>query len=138
MKVLSVYFIAIFSITIFATNPESENKIKNAKCAVENYELCLSHENPGVVESSLANIIKLRYRCPQTDFAPIVAKLELLSQTNENVNIRNKANMVSKILQNQDLVTKIGDNFYADLDQFLDAMLLSVKFQKDFSAIVIN
>jgi len=140
MKVLPVLFIAFFSISILATTPESQNeiKIKKAKCAVENYELCLSLENPGVVESALANIIKLKYRCPHADFAPIMAKLELLAQSNENAKIRNKANMVSKILQNQDLVTIIGNNFYANIDQFLDTMLISLEFQEEFVVIVKN
>lgn len=140
MKTLISFIIVFFSITIFANNPESktEIKLKKAKCAVENYELCLSHENPGVVESTLANIIKLRFKCPDAKFEPIFEQLKKLTLSGKNEKIRQKAEMVSRILENQELVAKIGTNFYSEVDLFLDAMLLSTQIQDNISVILIN
>ena len=46
--------------------------------------------------------------------------------------------LVFRILQNPELVSEIGNHFYSDIDQFLNAMLLSDKFQPALSAMVIN
>ena len=51
----------------------------------------------------------------------------------KNKNISKKAELVLQILQNPELVAEIGNNFYSDLDQFLDAILLSSKFEQELS-----
>jgi hypothetical protein len=140
MKVIIFIFTILISFSSFAKNPESEidKKSDKVKCVLDNYKLCLSHINPGVVESALGNIIKFKYRCPKANINCILKQLKVLAETDTNEIICKKAQLVSYILQNQELVAKIGNHFYADVDQFLDAMLFSVKFQDDFSAMVIN
>ena len=128
-------FTVIFSISLFAKDFEYKFDYKSNKvnCCVANYELCLKHENDGVVESSLVNVIKFKYRRPDADYDCIMKQLKQLSQNHENKRISQKAELVLQILQNSELVMAIGDNFYADIDQFLNAIILSSKFEHELT-----
>ena len=135
MKISIILFTFLISISLFANNTDSRVEIKSekAKCSINNYKLCLKHENAGVVESALANIIKFKYHCPNENYKCIIKQLNVLLKNHENNNISKKAALVLKILQNQDLIAEIGNKFYANLDQFLDAIILSSKYEQELT-----
>ena len=135
MKVIFFIFTLLLSISLFGKDSESKIEIKTekAKCSVDNYELCLKHENVGVVQSALVNVVKFRYRCPIADFTSIIKQLKVLSKKAENEKISQKAELVLQILQNPELVAEIGSKYYDDLDQFLDAILLSSRFEQELT-----
>ena len=135
MKISIFLFTLLLSISLFANNTDSRMEINSekAKCSIDNYELCLKHENAGVVESALANIIKFKYHCPQANYKCIIKQLNILLKNHENINISKKAALVLQIIHNQDLVAEIGNKFYANLDQFLYAILLSSKYEQELT-----
>jgi hypothetical protein len=132
MKIFTIFlFASICSLSLFANENDNSNTIKQKKikCAVENYEVCLSHENPGVVESSLSNIIKFSYRCPEAEINCFFEHLNELSKNAQNNKISKKAELVARILKDPELVKEIGDNFYNEVDQFLEVILVSNRFE---------
>ena len=135
MKISILVFTFLFSFSLFANNTESkiEYKSEKVKCSVDNYEICLKHENRGVVESALTNVIKFKYRCPKADFECIFQQLKVLSEQSKNENISRKAELVLQILQNPELITEIGNNFYSGIEQYLDAILLNSRFEQELS-----
>ncbi len=139
MKYLVFIYIVLFSLSIFAKETQSivEFKSEKIKCSVENYVLCLKHENLGVVESALVNVIKFRYRCNKADFKNILKQIKVLCVQDENKNISRKAELVYQILQNPELVAEIGDNFYSEVDQYLEATLLNSRFKQELSSTMV-
>jgi len=135
MKIFIFIFSVIFSISAFSRDFDFKTEYKPDKvnCCVANYKLCLKHENNGVVESALVNVVKFKYRCPNADYECIIKQLKHLSKNHENKKISQKAELVLQILQNSELIAEIGDNFYADIDQFLDAILLSSRFEQELT-----
>lgn len=131
MKKIITICIIFISLSVFANNSSLQKIDKQEKipCAIENYRLCLQHENPGVVESTLGNVIKLKYKCPKLDMSLIEKELLSLSEYGVNKNIRSKASLVLKILKNPELVKEIGIQFYANVDQFLDFMIITANFR---------
>ena len=133
MKIFIIFLIAsICSLSLFANENDSSDTIKQEKikCALDNYKICLSHENPGVVESSLSNIIKFSYRCPEAKINCFFKHLNDISKNAENDKIRKKADLVARILKDPDLIKEIGDNFYNEVDQFLEVILVSSRFEE--------
>ena len=80
MKIFMYIFCLFFSISLFAKDFEYKLQYKSDKvnCCVANYELCLMHENEGVVESALVNVIRFKYRCPDADYESIIKQLKQL------------------------------------------------------------
>lgn len=132
MKIILIIFVSLFSFSIVADDNALSSGIPKEKsiCAVENYKLCLNHENDGVVESTLTNIIKFKYRFPEAKIDCFFKCLEKLSKNSKQDKIRKKAQLVSKILKNEDLLTEIGDNFYSEVDQLIEVILLSSRLEQ--------
>ena len=99
--------------------------------AVKNYEVGLNYDNDGLVESTICNVLKFKYQYPEADMSNIEATLDKISKKSNNKKIRAKATLVLKIMKNPEMLTEIGKNFFYEMDQFLEILLISAFFQTD-------
>ncbi|MFC2088944.1 hypothetical protein ACFLSX_05020, partial [Calditrichota bacterium] len=131
MKYLILFTLICFSLSLFAQNSLSSKFDQDSlnDIAIKNYEICLTHENEGVVESAIGNVLRFKYRHPDTNLDSIEYLLFELSESYKIKRIREKALLVSQILKNPALVSEIGNNFYKDIHQFLEVMLVGGDFK---------
>ncbi len=99
--------------------------------AVQNYEVGLNYDNDGLVESTICNVLKFKYQYPETDMSGIEETLNKISRKSNNKKIQAKATLVIKIMKNPEMLSEIGKNFFYEMDQFLDILLISTLFQPD-------
>lgn len=131
MRYLIIFTLIIFSLSLSAQvsiSPKYNQDSLNA-IAIKSYEICLLHENDGVVESAIGNVLRFKFRHPDTNLDSIQTLLLEISQLHPTKIIREKALLVSNILGDQSLVTEIGKNFYKDIHQFLNMMVASRNFK---------
>jgi hypothetical protein len=118
MKKLMTITTALFVFcTAVATAQPSEKALKNAS---EKYLIALNHENSGVIESAIVQLMKLKIVRPKTNFDDCIARLEELHTSGPTQIIRIKAGIAHEFLTNPDKsnIFKIG--LFDELSSFFD------------------
>ncbi len=69
-----IYLAVLAGITLFFVNTISaQNDYASLEAAEENYLIALRHHNPGVVESAVVNVMKLKMFHPQKDYRALIS-----------------------------------------------------------------
>jgi hypothetical protein len=110
--------------TIFSQNSELPQQDETPQIAkvLKSYEYCLNHDNEGVVESAIGNVLNYKVLHPDADMLRIKIQLERLSRSGETRRIRYKAFLVSQIIENPELLTKIEKKVYKDAGEFFELL----------------
>jgi hypothetical protein len=141
MKFLTIVIFVCFSVTLFSQSlPVNKLKtLSSTEHAVLGYETCLSHENEGVVESAICNVLKFSYRNPDADLNHVINLLSDLHEKSKNAKIRSKAFVVSQLLKYPELIAEMGDTFYDDMDKLISILCYSMNLtQPETDIISIN
>ncbi len=110
MKRAGKFILLIFStVSIFSTYVSAqENKMVPQSGIVERaFSTCpasLDSEIPGIVESTIYNIICIKKFYPQADYSDIISKLNEISEKNSDPSISFKAHLASIYLTIGDLI----------------------------------
>lgn len=136
LKPIIFAIITCLSFSVFAQGTTSEVvedsvQLSPTELAVKSYENCLQHENSGVVESAIGNLLMFKHLNPDADTRMIESQLDVLSENGETAMIRRKAALVSKIIKNPVLVSKMEKKFYKDMEQFFEILELGVAVESD-------
>ena len=102
-------------------NPEKIN---------QNFIKGLTHENPGVVESSIKIVIFMKAAYPEADYSDIIDQLEDLITEGANKNIRLKALIASDYLRNFGQYNWLKDKKYSEDDQVFNDYLNDMRFER--------
>ena len=90
--------------------------------ASRNYELCLSSDNDGIVESALAHIAYTRLVLPAADLTGVRETVEKLTISDRAPVIRYKAYLASMVLASPGLFSQTVERTYADSNEFFAAV----------------
>ncbi len=91
-KSMVVFLLFVFSATIFAQEPKTEQFINKAK---NNYFRTLNSNINGVVESSIFITMEMKAKYPDADYDKLVNKLNELAVEGSTPTIRYKAQLAS-------------------------------------------
>lgn len=105
MKYILTFIFCLF-ITTSASFAQSSDK--SVDRAVKAYLTSLNSSNPGVVESTIENVMVLKVYHPEKDMSQIIQKLDELNLGNDSKIIRVKAFIAANYLKNPHYIT---DNF---------------------------
>jgi len=133
MKYSIIILFVGLSLSLYSKNVPSL-KLTTAsqmELAAKNYDVGLNYDNDGLVESTICNVLKFKYQYPEADMNNIEATLDKISKKSDNKKIRAKATLVLKIMKNPEMLSEIGNNFFYEMDQILDVLLISTYFQPD-------
>jgi len=89
----------------------------------ENFIVGLTHDNNGVVESTIRVVILMKIEHPEADFDDIIDELEDLIMEGANKSIRIKALIASDYINNFEEFNWLKNNNYEEGDQLFDAYL---------------
>ena len=92
----------------------------------ENFVIGLTHDNTGVVESTIKVVILMKIEYPEADYDDIIDELEELIMEGCNKNIRIKALIASDYLNNFEQYDGLKNGKYNDGDQVFDAYINSM------------
>lgn len=95
-----------------ATSDQSQTELKELEKiqdAIANYDKGLLHENQGVTESAIINIMRLKYNYPNYDYRTLVNHLENLENAGETKSIRFMAYIVKNYLLHPERFTWVED-----------------------------
>ena len=129
MKLSTIFLCLIFSIAAFAGNSDNATTPVSDQVAValEGYENGLNHSNQGLVESTILNVLKYKCRYPQVDMSSLHKSLQRLSEKGKTQDIREKAALVHKLLQNPQLIPSCSKELYADPVRFFEILSIGAK-----------
>jgi hypothetical protein len=99
-------------VTADAFAQRSEESITKA---LKHYKENLTHENVGVVKSSIQNIMRLKVAYPEMDYSKVSKKLEVLSFEADSKLIRDMAYVAADLI-------KHPDQFQWDLPESYDEL----------------
>ena len=131
MKTLLLTLIFAASTSLFAQTgtgmkAQAENDLQTA---VESYEYCLQHDNAGVVESTLANVVRFKLVNPEYDTEALSDDLVSLAQNGETESLRFKAFLANQFLNSGQLLSQLNDQEF-DEDEHL-FKTLAVQMQNE-------
>jgi hypothetical protein len=143
MKHMAFFFSLILSISLFSQSLKSEQTVdRQIATAIEAYELCLKHENKGVIESTIANVLRFKHLHPDANWENIEILLDELSETSNSSKIQAKASLVLQIMKNPTLASRIEKKFYQDVEQFFKILAIGSSLHQTnvelFSEIVLE
>jgi len=132
MKYTAFFFIGILSVSLFSQSSKKPEQTKDCKIdiAIQCYELCLKHTNEGVVESAIANVLMFKHLHPDANWENIEILLDELSNTSNSTRIQKRAYLVSQIMKNPALVSRIEEEFYQDVDQFFEILAIGASLHQ--------
>ncbi len=95
------YFLTfIFCLVISTSTSFAQSSDQSFDKVAKAYLTGLSYSNPGVVESTIENIMILKLYYPEEDFSQVISKLEKLTLGNAKKTIRVKAFIAANYLIN--------------------------------------
>ncbi len=100
-----LFVVVIFSLTNYAQG--NDNATGKAAIAKKAFEVCppsLNSDIPGIVESTIYNIILIKKYYPSADYSSIIKKLDKIAETNSDPSIRFKAHLASIYLGFSDVI----------------------------------
>lgn len=101
---------------------------KSLAMATESYMTGLNHENQGVVESAITNVMLLKLYHPEKDFTEILARLDELTVNNPDKMVRLKAFIASNYIKHPERFNWIKKGDYEDAVAFFE--MYSTKLQE--------
>jgi hypothetical protein len=72
---------------------------QRVEMAIKNYKKALESENPGMVESAVINIMKLKHQYPTYDYSALIEPLTTLENTDESESIKFMSYIVKNYLE---------------------------------------
>ena len=126
MKTTLLIIFLVFSAAIIAQEQPCDPppEMTPTQKALVSYERCLKHENQGVVESAICNVLLFKHLNPDVDMCHLESLIEDLSKNSDNEDIRRKALLVSNILKNPQLVARIDKKYYKNVEEFFDILTI--------------
>jgi hypothetical protein len=115
-----INFLIIMTMFFATTDVFAKWDQKDLKKALKCYEKTLSHDNEGLVISSIRNIMKLMVTYPQLDFSDAKKKLDKLSLESESKTIRYNAYVATNLLNYPDQLKWNIPEKYEDLEFFFE------------------
>jgi hypothetical protein len=103
MKYILTFIFCLF-ITTSASFAQSSDK--SVDRAVKAYLTSLNSSNPGVVESTIENVMVLKVYHPEKDMSQIIQKLDELNLGKDTKTIRVKAFIAANYLKNPHFITE--------------------------------
>ena len=100
-----------------ADNSLNEKKLERA---IEAFQRGMNHSMPGIVESSMFNVLVLKIDSPETDFVSVLKKLDELSIYGKTSAIRYKAHITTAFIKDPTLfldVDVIDFNNYMNVEK---------------------
>lgn len=99
-KIISALTILIFSIIILSTNSFAQPNLDHCspqilKLGLKVIPVNLDSKIPGIIESSIYDVVLLKYYFPNQDFSNISDQLNYIAKKNVNPSIRYKAQLAS-------------------------------------------
>lgn len=129
MKLSIILLCLILPLAAFAGDT-SDDKLPDADevaIALQGYKHGLDHDNQGLVESTILNVLKYKCRYPQIDLSILHPSLIKLGKSGKTADIREKAALVYKLLQNSDLIPSCSKELYADPVRFFEILAIGAK-----------
>jgi len=117
MNKILTYLIAV-SIYVITADAFAGNDLKNPNAILKRYEQLLSHENEGVVKSSIQNIMKLQTVYSELNYSKVIQKIEELSIKSESKKIRYNAYIAVNFLKYPNQLEWNLPDTYQELDEF--------------------
>ena len=114
---------AISAALILVTFTFANQKTVDTKKVNRNIENGLTHQNPGVVESSIRVAVLMKIAYPDADYDEIIDELEDLIMDGANKNIRLKALIAADYLNNFEQYQWLKQYNYSDGELVFDAYL---------------
>ena len=102
-------------------NPETINK---------NFLIGLTHENQGVVESTIKVVVQIKIKYPNADYSDVIDELNDLIMEGSNKNIRLKALIATDYLTNFEQYSWLKNGDYSEGDKLFDAYLTNLGLTK--------
>ncbi len=113
---LPIALLITLLLTLLSFAQESDDVLKtmdNEKTkinqAISNYQNALKSENPGVTESAIINIMKLKYHYPEYDYLTLVDHLQNLERTGKTKSILFMSYIVKNYLLFPERYTWVGE-----------------------------
>jgi hypothetical protein len=108
-KIISTLTVLLFSIIVLSTNsfaqPTADHlNPKVLKLGLRVIPVNLDSQIPGIIESSIYDVVLLKYYFPNQDFSNIVDKLNDIAKGNSNPSIRYKAQLASTYLNDTNTI----------------------------------
>ena len=133
MKSMKLFTLVLFIVsslmTVQAQTSDSAEVMDKNVVAQESYIICLQHENDGVVESAIGNVLLFKKLNPEVDTQAIEKELENISVNGETESVRRKALLANHIIKNPALVSKIDKKFYNDIELFFEVLAIGSGLQ---------
>ena len=101
---------------------------KSLALATDSYLTGLNHNNPGVVESAITNVMLLKLYHPEKDFSEITERLDELTLNNPEKMIRLKAFIAANYIKHPERFYWIKKGDYEEAVSFFE--LYSTKLQE--------
>ncbi|MBN2426487.1 MAG: hypothetical protein JXR46_09560 [Calditrichaceae bacterium] len=123
--------LVVFSAILMSGLVFGQNEPKAMEIAPDVYLANLSHENPGIVESTIINVMILKLYQPEKDFEKISKKLDELTLESADESTRFKAFVAASYIKygqdfnwiKKDLFERgedLHENFYARMQEMYD------------------
>jgi len=90
--------ILAFTFTAWAQTEQSEKKVPNHERLLKVFSTSLENKIPGIVESTIYNVVSYKKYYPNLDYSRINNLLNEISQKHEDASIRYKAQLASMYL----------------------------------------
>ena len=124
MKKMITLAVSIILLSGFAYGKSVEKSINNAPA---NYLLGLNHENQGVVESAITNVMLLKLYHPEMDLSAISEKLDDLTLNSQDKMIRLKAFIAANFIKYPERFNWIKKGDYEDAVAFFELYSAKLK-----------
>jgi len=96
---MKYFLIFILCLVISPSTSFAQLSDKSADKAVKSYLINLNYSNPGVVESTIENIMVSKLYYPEKDYSQVIQKLDELTLSNSQKTIRVKAFIAANYLK---------------------------------------